>query len=106
MSIATTRQLLGDHFSEGARLLWVALESRGWSQGQMAKAISAKGGVVPRWLYGDTKPSWTWAVTLRETFEIPLEAWTMQPTEPFVPPAARSEHAANDAALPTGTGER
>lgn len=89
MGIAATRTKLGDHFSEGARLLWLAMESRGWSQGQVAKAIEAKSGVVPRWLFGDTKPSWDWAVILRDTFEIPLEAWTLPPTQEFIPPAAR-----------------
>jgi hypothetical protein len=89
MGIATTRTHLGEQFSEGARLLWLAMEERGWSQGQVAKAIEAKSGVVPRWLYGDTKPSWDWAVVLRDTFRIPLEAWTIAPTVEFVPPAAR-----------------
>lgn len=89
MAIASTRTTLGPQFSEGARLLWAAMESRGWSQGQVAKAIDAKGGVVPRWLYGDIRPGWDWAKILRDTFCIPLEAWTLEATEPFIPPAAR-----------------
>lgn len=89
MGIATTRTHLGEHFSEGARLLWAEIEIRGWSQGQLAKAIDAKPGVVPRWLYGDTKPSWDWAARLRDVLGIPLEAWTLAASESFVPPAAR-----------------
>ena len=91
MAIVATRTHLGSQFSEGARLLWVAMESRGWSQGQLTKAVAARPGVVPRWLYGDTKPSWDWAKKISGLFGIALEAWTLEPTAPFVPPAAREE---------------
>jgi DNA-binding XRE family transcriptional regulator len=108
MGIASTRTHLGEQFSEGARRLWAEMDRRGWSQGQIAKAIDAKPGVVPRWLYGDTKPSWDWAVKLRDTFGIALEAWTVPPSCAFIPPAARAadesgEHSAIDPDA-TGTG--
>ena len=89
MSITATRTHLGEQFSEGARLLWLAMEERGWSQAQLAKSIAAQPGVVPRWLYGDRKPSWDWAATLRDSFGISLDAWTVAPTQPFRLPASR-----------------
>lgn len=103
MAIGSSRTELGDRFSEGARLLWCVLSDRGWSQGELTRAIGAKPGVVPRWLYGDTKPGWTWATKLRDMFGITFETWTVEPTLPFVPPAARSVHACGDVLKPTGT---
>ncbi len=105
MGIETTRTSLGKRFSEGARLLWVAKTERGWSQGEVRRAIGAKAGVVPRWLYGDTKPSWDWAVRLRDTLGIPLEAWTVPSTVVFIPPAAREDESGPlpDDVEPTGT---
>lgn len=89
MAIATTRTELGESFSEGARLLWLAMQERGWSQGQLTKALEAKPGMVSRWLYGDTKPGWDWAEKIREVVGIAFDAWAMKPTASFVPPAAR-----------------
>ena len=109
MGIEVTRLTLGPRFSEGARLLWLVLAERAWSQGEAARAIGAKAGVVPRWLYGDTRPSWDWASKLRDLFGIPLESWTLPPSIPFVAPAARFADAAgvadaaDAASKPTGT---
>lgn len=89
MAIETTRRELGKQFSEGARLLWQEKAERGWTQGALMRAIGAKPGVVQRWLYGDTKPSWKWASKLEEAFGIPLKAWTLEPKVPFIAPAAR-----------------
>ncbi len=94
MRISATRMHLGEHFSEGARLLWAVMEDRSWSQGQLTRAIEAKPGVVPRWLYGDTRPSWGWAERLRDAFAIPLEAWLTAPAATFLPPAARDSEQA------------
>lgn len=99
MSIEVSRTRMGTRFNEGARLLWQVMVERGWSQGELGRALDAKPGTLPRWLYGDTKPSWDWAVKLRDAFGIALEAWTLEPTAAFVPPAAREadqsgEHAA------------
>lgn len=88
-AIASSRTELGPHFSEGARLLWNAKENQSLSHGGIARLIGATGGVVPRWLYGDTRPSWNWASKLFVTFGIPLVAWTEPPSRPFTLPAAR-----------------
>jgi hypothetical protein len=91
MAIETTRIALGPRFNEGARLLWQVLLERQWSQGDMARAIGAKPGVVPRWLYGDTRPSWEWAARLLDVCGIPLAAQTSAPTIAFVLPAASGD---------------
>lgn len=91
MAIETTRLTLGKSFSEGARLLWKVMTDRQWSQGELARAIGAKPGVVPRWLYGDTKPSWDWAKKIHDLFGIAFESWTLAPEIEFVPPAARAD---------------
>lgn len=93
MAIPTTRRALGPHFSEGARLLWLAMESRGWTQGQLRKELDVASGRVSRWLYGDLRPSLTIAIVVAAKLGIPAETWTQAPREPFIVPAARS-HAA------------
>lgn len=89
MGIPTTRTKLGPHFSEGARLLWEAMEAREWTQGQLRKELGASYGRVSRWLYGDIRLNLAVAVTISEKFEIPVEAWTQKPTAEFIVPAAR-----------------
>lgn len=91
MGIVSTRTELGPHFSEGARLLWVFMESRGMSQGALMRLLGTKAGVIPRWLYGVTRPGLDWAMKVRDALGIAPEEWTRDPTAPFVPPAARAD---------------
>ena len=83
-----TRTTLGDHFSEGARLLWAALTSRGWSQHDLCRALDMKPGTQSRWLYGDQRPGLVVAVKLHDLLAIPVETWNQAPKQPFQPPAA------------------
>jgi hypothetical protein len=90
MSLPYKRTELGPKFSEGARLLWLAMRENKWSQGELGKAIDAKPGVVNRWLYGDIRPGLAWAEELLAVVKIPLSAWNQRPVRAFVPPAARA----------------
>mgnify|MGYP007083426783 CR=1 FL=1 len=78
---------LGDKFSEGARLLWIAMgdvapadfeRSLGWSRGTLSN-----------YLYGERRAGRDAAVLLFERHQIPIGAWAEKPTETFIPPAAR-----------------
>jgi transcriptional regulator with XRE-family HTH domain len=89
MGIPTTRTKLGPHFSEGARLVWMEIERRGWTQGQLRKELKVATGRVSRWLYGDIRVSLSVALLFQKTLHVPAEAWTLAPTVEFVVPAAR-----------------
>lgn len=90
MGIPSTRTTLGPRFSEGARLLWEAMEHRGWTQGQLRKELGVTTGRVSRWLYGDLRPPLTVAVSISKKLHIPEEAWMQSPSVDFVVPARRS----------------
>lgn len=74
------RTRLGAKFSEGARLLW----QLGLDHKRIRADLGIGVGVSHRWLYGDTMPSTRWAVALLRQYGVPLEAWGMEPTEPFI----------------------
>lgn len=102
MGVKRYRQELGEHFSEGSRLLWVALaDSCGGSQAQMRRRLTGQSGeelrpgVVSRWLYGDHRPGLRMVLQLKEAFGIPIEAWHQSPTEPFAPPTIEEQLAGN-----------
>jgi hypothetical protein len=90
---------LGPAFSEGARQLWLRMESRGWSQAHvrelLAKVTPAKtAGLISRWLYGDQRPGTEWASRIEQATGIRAALWGQPPLEAFVPPAARPAVAA------------
>lgn len=92
-----SRRDLGDQFNEGARLLWLALRERDWSQWELCKHLTGRDGetlgpgIVCRWLYGDRRPSLRMAVELRDLLGIAIETWHAEPSEPFTPPALEDE---------------
>jgi len=85
----TRRTELGDHFTEGARLLWDAMERLGFEQYQLEKHIQAPTGLVSRLLYGDQRAGRVWMFKLYNKLGIPLESWNQTSSKPFLPPAAR-----------------
>jgi transcriptional regulator with XRE-family HTH domain len=84
-----TRTTLGRFFNEGARLLWLALEARGWSQADLRRALGVPPGAHSRWLYGDRRPGRQMAQRIYTAVGIPVTAWDEAPTCPFELPAAR-----------------
>lgn len=86
------RKHLGERFSEGARMLWRAIEKNGLPMRAVAEAVGPPTvpGDVCRWLYGDHRPTLRALMALEQAYRIPLSAWTVAPRRPFVPPAARA----------------
>jgi transcriptional regulator with XRE-family HTH domain len=83
------RSRLADGFSEGARLYWLALESRGLNQKEADALLGVSAGLTNRLLYGERKPGRALADRIREIFGIEPAMWDSAPTEKFVPPGAR-----------------
>ncbi len=85
--IATRRQTLGEHFSEGARQLWLKMQERDWSQTRLKRELGAKDGYVSRWLFGDRKPGLKNAMRIFEVLGIAPTLWDQPPAKAFSPPA-------------------
>lgn len=90
------RRDTGRSFSEGARLLWLALSARGYDRKAVAQMVGVSAPVLHHWLYGTRRPSWPARMVLRRKLRIPLQTWDQPPTEEFVLPAAAADR-------PTGT---
>jgi hypothetical protein len=108
----------GRVFSEGSRLLWLAVEASGLNLSKAAVRGECSRADFVKYIYGDRRPGRVDAMALLEHFAVPMTAWDAKPSEPFVFPALRpkdpesghdvSADAANDDAVPkpgeTGTG--
>jgi transcriptional regulator with XRE-family HTH domain len=90
------RTNLGLNFSEGARLLWLKMQRKGWSQTDLAGKLETSSGVVCRWLYGDRRPTLEFALVIQRVLGIAAGLWHAKPVTKFVLPA-------NDARPRTGT---
>jgi transcriptional regulator with XRE-family HTH domain len=83
-----SRQTLGAKFNEGARLLWLALLSRGWSQFAATHELGLGKGQLSKILYGDQRPGRAKAEKIKVKLGIHPTLWDRAPAEPFSPPAA------------------
>lgn len=81
------RTHLGPKFSEGARLLWVALGNT--PRGEFESALGWAPGMLSNLLYGERGAGRRTATLLLERHGIPLDAWDRPPSVEFVPPALR-----------------
>jgi plasmid maintenance system antidote protein VapI len=80
---------LGEHFSEGSRLLWAVLaENKGLLSEEIRTAIGAGKGTVTRLLYGDRRAGRDLAATIEKVYGIPAASWGQNPKEPFELPGA------------------
>ncbi len=61
--------------SEGARLLWEAIEQAGLTQGKTEKILGWKKGRLNPILHGVRQPSLLSMRLFRDTFNVPLESW-------------------------------
>lgn len=82
---------LGDKFSEGARLLWLAMRRSQLSQEQLRLELQLARGVIGRWLRGERRPDGKSRGTLFERFEISPTAWDSPPSEPFTLPSTGTD---------------
>lgn len=81
-----SRPTLGKYFSEGARLLWSAIDRLGWSQAELAEKLETSSGQVSQWLYGGRRPSLPWALKIEKLVEIDVATWHQEPSVSFTPP--------------------
>jgi hypothetical protein len=89
MARHAVRTELGGSFSEGARQLWLRVQSEfDGKQVALAAALKADPGLVSRWLYGDRMPSLTWSVRIHEQMGIAPAEWGRAPAAPFLLPGA------------------
>jgi hypothetical protein len=77
------RRRLGDRFSEGARLLWLAMLRQGLSQESLRAELGRPKGVIGRWLLGDRLPDGESRGRLFKRFGIKPQAWDQKPSKPF-----------------------
>ena len=107
-----SRPKRGKYFSEGARLLWLAIEARSWTQTELAMRLGTSSGQVSQWLYGGRRASLKWAVVIRDVLDIPLAAWNQRVPDdyelpvafPKEPESGRSLASDDDVPRATGTG--
>lgn len=84
----THRVSLGPHFSEGSRLLWVAVERRG--RRDVLSMLGVHESSLSRYLYGDKEILLRVAIRAEEMLGIPPRSWVSKPARPFKVPAARA----------------
>lgn len=81
------RRHLGKRFSEGARLLWLAMGET--SQAEFQRGLGLAPGMLANYLYGERRAGREVAVLFQQRLGIPIESWSQASTVDFVPPAAR-----------------
>lgn len=62
--------------TQGPAALRDALAARGWSQGQLARALGVTRGAVCQWLSGATRPNLDRAAEIEHWLEVPCSAWS------------------------------
>lgn len=88
------RTRLGPVFSEGARLAWLALASRGWSPADLAGKLRTdedrpvERGTVHGWLYGDRSPTIFYLAQIETLLGIASALWAQEPSVEFAFPEA------------------
>ena len=81
IATAFVRRTLGPKFSEGARLLWLAVVRQRLTLRQVSEAGGAQ--QAHYWLFGDKRPGPTPRRRLRDGFGIEPALWDEAPHEPF-----------------------
>jgi hypothetical protein len=75
------RQTCGKHWNEGARLSWMALRAKGWSQAELNRRLAddpeagSHSGYANRILYGDQRPGLRIALLIQTLLGVPAPAW-------------------------------
>lgn len=112
-AMKTTRTWLGEKFSEGARLAWLALRSKGWNISDLrARMVGPRSGepladgVVDPVLYGDRDPTIHLAAQLFRHLGVPMIAWVRRPSRRFVLEASKKHTARMRATVTSRKGQR
>lgn len=82
---------LGPKFSEGARLLWIAVQRERLTLVALAKEVGRGQGTVSRWMHGIRIPDEDSRRELHRRFGVPsdIEMWRRKPTQKFHIPRSR-----------------
>lgn len=89
---------MGEQFTEGARLAWLALAAKGWGVNDLRLRMRTKGGeplaggVIDRPLYGDGEIGLRFAIQLEKLLGVPARAWLKRPCRAFTLEALRRKH--------------
>lgn len=86
------RRHLGPRFSEGARLLWIAMGDM--PPAEFERSLGWSRGILSNYLYGERRAGRAASLLLFERHAIPIGAWSKAPSVAFVPPAARVQECA------------
>lgn len=89
----SVRRHFGNHFNEGARLLWLVLEARGLGPENVTAILNRGRGMSTKWLYGDQRPSGKVRAQIEAEFGVGWMTWDAPPAEVFVLPALRVREA-------------
>jgi hypothetical protein len=76
-------ETLGRRFSEGARLLWLAVRRHCVDLAGLVEATGRTKGAVSRWLHGHCLPDADSRIVLFEKYAIPVAAWSQPPKKEF-----------------------
>lgn len=74
MNVRTDR--VGERTTEGAKALWAWLQSKAWSQAELAREMGITSGLVNKWLHGDRVPGLDYAHALERLTGIATERWS------------------------------
>lgn len=86
----TYRTRIGDAFSEGCRLLWLAVEAEGLTNAAAGRAVACARPDFLKIIYGDRKPNRDESIRIEDRFKVPIRAWDEKKlAAPFLLPAAR-----------------
>lgn len=88
MPVKLHRTNKGPRFNEGARLAWLALGRKKWTQARLREELGCADGLIARWLYGDRVPSAKWAAMIERVLGIRSSKWAESASQSFLLPAA------------------
>lgn len=84
-----TREVVGEHWNEGARQAWLAMRAKGWKQSDLNREIGValnkppRLGYASRILYADRKPGLDMALIIERLLGVSPTLWSMPAIEPF-----------------------
>jgi transcriptional regulator with XRE-family HTH domain len=78
----------GPRYSEGARLAALFMLRKGWSTGDLERALGAPHGMVSRWLNGERRPGPVWSSKFEQVTRVPARKWGETAANELAPESA------------------
>lgn len=69
------RTKLGSKASAALVHLWSAMDSKGWSDADLARELDDHTGKIAKLLYGERRPNRTLSIKIMALVGTPIEAW-------------------------------